>query len=181
MGALPDKDFFSAMAICDAVVLPYLEVGQNSSGPISVALEMGARVIASRTHAFMNFGKYHPGLIEYFDIGNYAELADRLVARPATTPGVKRLAYNTDTNVADVHGGQRFPGAAARCPGPDDHGRDCGMSVKRAAVLPPLAVLCWRRCHAAARVMRGGSRAGPIDRRCHLRRRSPKATPGNYG
>jgi glycosyltransferase involved in cell wall biosynthesis len=109
MGALPDKDFFSAMAICDAVVLPYLEVGQNSSGPISVALEMGARVIASRTHAFMNFGKYHPGLIEYFDIGNYAELADRLVARPATAPGVKRLVYNTDTNVAMYMAANGFP------------------------------------------------------------------------
>ena len=55
MGAQSDADFLAAMAICDAVVFPYLEVGQSSSGPISQALELGCRVIASRTHTFLQF------------------------------------------------------------------------------------------------------------------------------
>lgn len=49
MGALDDDDFARAMAVCDFVVLPYLEVGQSASGPMSMAVEMGARVFASRT------------------------------------------------------------------------------------------------------------------------------------
>ena len=38
LGATGDAEFLSGMAICDAVVFPYLEVGQSSSGPISQAL-----------------------------------------------------------------------------------------------------------------------------------------------
>ncbi|MBE7159235.1 MAG: hypothetical protein INR62_12540, partial [Rhodospirillales bacterium] len=53
MGVHDDEAFMRAMALCNAVVLPYLEVGQSSSGPISMALEMGCRVIASRTLAFL--------------------------------------------------------------------------------------------------------------------------------
>ncbi len=39
LGPQTDADFPSAMAISDAVVFAYLEVGQSSSGPISQALE----------------------------------------------------------------------------------------------------------------------------------------------
>ena len=59
LGAQSDADFLRRMAICDAVVFPYLEVGQSSSGPISQALELGCRVIASRTHTFLQLGRYH--------------------------------------------------------------------------------------------------------------------------
>jgi glycosyltransferase involved in cell wall biosynthesis len=34
MGALAEADFVAGMALCDAVVFPYLEVGQSASGPI---------------------------------------------------------------------------------------------------------------------------------------------------
>ncbi len=100
MGVHSDEGFMRAMALCDTVVLPYLEVGQTSSGPISMALEMGCRVIASRTHTFMQFARYHPGQIEFFDIGNYAELADLLRAdrKPAGTG--QAPYYNTETNAA---------------------------------------------------------------------------------
>jgi hypothetical protein len=65
-----------------------------------MALEMGCRVIASRTHAFMQFARYHPDRIEFFDIGNYAELADLLRAerRPAGTG--QACCYDTETNTA---------------------------------------------------------------------------------
>jgi hypothetical protein len=100
LGATSDEDFLSGMAICDAVVFPYLEVGQSSSGPISQALELGCRVIASRTHTFLQFGKYHNQMIEYFDIGNHLELAARILARPQYDVRARRLAFNVDTNKA---------------------------------------------------------------------------------
>jgi glycosyltransferase involved in cell wall biosynthesis len=100
MGVLDDAEFCTAMAICDAVVLPYLEVGQTSSGPISMALDMGCRVIASRNRAFLQLARYHPNEIEFFDIGNYAELAARIAADPPFDRRDRVLAYNTDTNAA---------------------------------------------------------------------------------
>ncbi|MGX9965099.1 hypothetical protein ACVFYP_17345 [Roseomonas sp. F4] len=86
MGVLDDSQFMTAMALCDTVVLPYLEVGQSSSGPIAMAVDMGCRVIASRTRAFLQFARYHPGRVEFFDIGNFAELARRIEAGPPPPP-----------------------------------------------------------------------------------------------
>ena len=80
MGAPDDDDFLCGMAICDVVLFPYLEVGQSSSGPISQAIELGCRVIASRTHTFLGFAEYHREAVEFFDIGNYLELAERIRA-----------------------------------------------------------------------------------------------------
>jgi glycosyltransferase involved in cell wall biosynthesis len=100
LGVHNDEVFMRAMAVCDMVVLPYLEVGQSSSGPIAMALEMGCRVLASRTLAFLQFARYHPDQIEFFDIGNYAELAD-MVRFGVPAPGAgRRLNYNTGTNTA---------------------------------------------------------------------------------
>jgi len=88
------------MALCDAVVFPYLEVGQSSSGPISQALELGCRIIASRTHTFLGFGEYHKDAVEFFDIGNHLELAERLRA-PRQFPARPGLPeYNVETNKA---------------------------------------------------------------------------------
>jgi glycosyltransferase involved in cell wall biosynthesis len=99
-GVHNDEAFMRAMALCDMVVLPYLEVGQSSSGPIAMALEMGCRVLASRTLAFLQFARYHPNQIEFFDIGNYAELADLILAGSAAPGGERRLDFNTGTNAA---------------------------------------------------------------------------------
>jgi hypothetical protein len=57
MGAQNDEGFARGMAVSDVVVLPYLEVGQSSSGPLSIAMEMGSRVLASRNLAFMQFDR----------------------------------------------------------------------------------------------------------------------------
>ena len=100
LGATSDADFLAGMAICDAVVFPYLEVGQSSSGPTSQALELGCRIIASRTHSFLQFGRYHQNMIEFFDIGNHLELAARILARPEFDAKVRSLAFNTATNKA---------------------------------------------------------------------------------
>jgi glycosyltransferase involved in cell wall biosynthesis len=100
MGALTDSDFLSAMAVCDAVVMAYQEVGQSASGPISQALEMGCRVIASRTNAFLQFARYHPGQFEFFDIGNHLELAERLAADSPIDCAARTLRYDWSTNRA---------------------------------------------------------------------------------
>jgi glycosyltransferase involved in cell wall biosynthesis len=100
LGSQSDADFVSGMAICDAVVFPYLEVGQSSSGPISLSLELGCRVIASRTHTFLQFARYHPNTIEFFDIGNHLELAGRILARPQFDARERLLVFNVESNRA---------------------------------------------------------------------------------
>jgi glycosyltransferase involved in cell wall biosynthesis len=100
MGALAEEDFLSGMAICDAVVFPYLEVGQSSSGPISQALELGCRIIASRTHTFLEFAEYHANAVEFFDIGNHLELAERLLAHRQFSPRDGLPELNIETNKA---------------------------------------------------------------------------------
>jgi glycosyltransferase involved in cell wall biosynthesis len=100
LGAQSDAQFLAGMAICDAVVFPYLEVGQSSSGPISQALELGCRVIASRTHTFLQFARYHRDMVEFFDIGNHLELAGRILARPQFEPGERLPVFNVETNKA---------------------------------------------------------------------------------
>ncbi len=114
MGAVDDDEFLAGMAICDVVVLPYLEVGQSSSGPISQAVELGCRVIASRTHTFLEFARYHPNTVEFFDIGNHIELAERIAARRQY--GVRREAsrYTVETNKAVYLAANSAPDRAPR-------------------------------------------------------------------
>ncbi|WP_439669974.1 Glycosyltransferase [Cupriavidus necator] len=75
VGALKDEDFPKAMEVCDVALLPYMEVGQSSSGPMSIAIEMGKPIVASRTKAFMQIERYHPDRLNLFEIGNFLELA----------------------------------------------------------------------------------------------------------
>src|SRR2546430_6181165 len=102
MGALGEDDFLGGMAICDAVVFPYLEVGQSSSGPISQALELGCRIIASRTYTFMEFAEYHPNAVEFFDIGNHLELAERLLARRQFSPRSDRKSTRLNSSHSQI-------------------------------------------------------------------------------
>jgi len=97
MGSLDDDGFVQGMSLCEAVVLPYLEVGQTSSGPVSLAVELQRRVLVSRNHAFTEYAKYHGDRVEFFDIGNHAELAER-IRRPSPTPeGRPEISYRTNT------------------------------------------------------------------------------------
>lgn len=72
-GALSDAEFAKAMISCDVVILPYLEVGQSSSGPMSIANEMGCNILTSRNKAFMQYAKYHPNRFKQFEVGNYVQ------------------------------------------------------------------------------------------------------------
>jgi glycosyltransferase involved in cell wall biosynthesis len=75
LGAISDSDFPVAMAVCDTVLLPYVEVGQSSSGPMSMAVDMRKHVIASRTKAFMQYSRYHKNRFNMFDIDNHLHLS----------------------------------------------------------------------------------------------------------
>jgi hypothetical protein len=79
--------------------MPYLEVGQSSSGPLAMAVDMDCRVIASRTRAFLQFARYHPGRVEFFDIGNFAELARRIEAGPPAPPNQPK-SFDAASNAA---------------------------------------------------------------------------------
>jgi hypothetical protein len=57
-------------------------------------------VIASRTHTFLQFARYHPNTIEFFDIGNHLELAGRILARPQFNALERMLTFNVETNRA---------------------------------------------------------------------------------
>lgn len=78
MGAQDRDEFLRIMKDCDVVLLPYREVGQTSSGPISMAVELQKRIIASRTDAFGEFAKYYPRRLELFDQNNFIELGQRI-------------------------------------------------------------------------------------------------------
>lgn len=114
LGAQSDENFARGMSLCDTVVLPYLEVGQTSSGPISLAVEMEARIVAARNRAFLQFARYHPDRIEMFEIGNHLELAQRIMARPSHPPAASTAAYTTSTNrqlyvAANTHPSEAAP------------------------------------------------------------------------
>jgi len=100
IGPQTDDGFARGMAICDCVALPYLEVGQSSSGPISIAIDMGAPIVAARNQAFMQFARYHQDFGETFEVGNYIELAEKIAVVIEEPKALKFPKFNTVTNAA---------------------------------------------------------------------------------
>ncbi|MCA0421966.1 MAG: hypothetical protein LCH61_01370 [Proteobacteria bacterium] len=101
-GTLPDEQFLNAIAICDAVVMPYREVGLSSSGPISLALELGKRIVASRIKAFEGFSHYYPEKIEFFVPGDDRHLAAQLTS-PANTSAINMTEFSPFQRNIDVY------------------------------------------------------------------------------
>jgi glycosyltransferase involved in cell wall biosynthesis len=104
MGSLADADFPVAMAACDTILLPYLEVGQSSSGPLNWAICLGKHVVASRNRTFAQALRYYPGRFRTFDVGNYIELAGVLAAESKHTDLTEQrhpfpANYTTETNI----------------------------------------------------------------------------------
>jgi glycosyltransferase involved in cell wall biosynthesis len=77
-GSPDNEEFNRIMSSCDAVLLPYAEVGQTSSGPAAIALDMLLPTHCARTHCFRELDKYEPGILSFFEIGNYIELAEKI-------------------------------------------------------------------------------------------------------
>jgi hypothetical protein len=88
------------------VAMPYREVGQTSSGALAMAIDLGCRVIASRTRNFLQLGRAMPGRMEFFDVGNFSELAQRILTPGSRVLDISDLPYNTQTNAGlylDLH------------------------------------------------------------------------------
>lgn len=86
MGALSDDDFPAAMTVCDTVLLPYVEVGQSSSGPMSMAVDLRRHIISARTKAFMQYERYQKNRYSMFEIGNYLQLSQLILANSQPSP-----------------------------------------------------------------------------------------------
>lgn len=100
MGSLPDAALETAAAGVDVVVLPYFEVGQSSSGPMSMAIDLGARIVASRNQAFLQIAKYHPERLSLFEIGNHLEMAQQVLAEVHRARPQLSARFNAETNAA---------------------------------------------------------------------------------
>jgi glycosyltransferase involved in cell wall biosynthesis len=98
-GALENERFNEVMAACDAVILPYAEVGQTSSGPASLALDMQLPVYASNNLFFREMNKYRPGVLTFFEIGNHLELAEKILRDAGAECAEARKAYLEEYNV----------------------------------------------------------------------------------
>lgn len=98
IGSLPDPEFIEALRLSDAVVLPYIEVGQSMSGVVVLGMEAGAKMICANNHSFFETKKYFSDTFHGFDIGNYVELAQKIqyaVAKPeaSTMRAARDKAY----------------------------------------------------------------------------------------
>jgi len=82
-GAPENRDFHRRMAGCDYLLLPYAEVGQTSSGPASMALDVDANLYVTGNKCFKELNKYARGALTFFDVGNHVELAQKILHIPA--------------------------------------------------------------------------------------------------
>jgi len=78
VGNVDDDEFTFMLRNSDAVVLPYLEVGQSMSGVIALAIESGARLFCSNNLSFAEARRYYGDVFSRFDMGNYIEIAQRV-------------------------------------------------------------------------------------------------------
>lgn len=107
IGSLPDPEFIEALRLADAVVLPYLEVGQSMSGVAVLGLESGAKMICANNNSFVQVRRYFPDTFIGFDMGNAYELAQKIeycAKRPQLAERYKErmdafAEYNIDGSV----------------------------------------------------------------------------------
>lgn len=107
IGSLPDPEFIEALRLSDAVVLPYLEVGQSMSGVVVLGIESGGRLICANNYSFAETRKYFPDTFLGFDMGNMFELSQKIIfctENPLQTQFEKNRAdcfeeYNIDNSI----------------------------------------------------------------------------------
>jgi glycosyltransferase involved in cell wall biosynthesis len=91
MGELPEAEFLDIAEQLDVTILPYYENGQDGSGIASICMDMSKKVVCSTSFAFDELFK----LISYknvyrFDIGNYLDLAQKILAASRSDRQVTR-------------------------------------------------------------------------------------------
>ena len=78
IGTMSNEKFNIIMSLCDVITLPYAEVGQSSSGPVSIALDLGLPIICSNNECFKELSRYATEAITFFEISNHLELARKI-------------------------------------------------------------------------------------------------------
>ncbi len=80
LGQAADEDMPRFYAMLDYMVHPYMKTaeGQSGSGPATFAIEFGSRALFSNAPVFREMGQYFEGAMQFFNIGNFMELADQL-------------------------------------------------------------------------------------------------------
>ena len=88
LGQASDEDMPRFYAMLDYMVHPYMKTaeGQSGSGPATFAIEFGSRALFSNAPVFREMGQYFEGAMQYFNIGNFMELADQLRALDSFEP-----------------------------------------------------------------------------------------------
>jgi len=99
-GSQKNNDFEIAFEGCDYIVLPYLEVGQTSSGPASISVQLEKRLLLSNTKCYREFGKFAENCFLTFDIGNYIELAQKVESFSGAETKEAMITYNSNYNLA---------------------------------------------------------------------------------
>ena len=104
MGHVNDATMYEAVVNSDVVIVPYLEVGQGMSGIASICLDLKANVIFSNNFSFNELKHYCPDGIRTFDMGNYVELAQKIIGLRIDEPLDQKLEryyqdYNLKTNI----------------------------------------------------------------------------------
>ena len=101
-GSLDDDDFERAINGSEINVFSYLEVGQTSSGPIALSLDLSKKTIATYNKCFGQLAKYAPAAYTQYDIGNYQQLASYIENLTESNQHAEALErYKEDFNVED--------------------------------------------------------------------------------
>lgn len=101
-GSVNDDEYMEAIRCCDYIILPYVEVGQMASAVATQVLEAKSRGIFSNTKTFFELEKYYPDSFEKIDVGNYFELAEKILnyKKDHTQQLIKNLnKYNLENNI----------------------------------------------------------------------------------
>lgn len=101
-GAPDNESFIRYMEGCDYVVLPYQEVGQTSSGPASMALDLSKNIFLSNNRCFNELNKYAKNAFTFFDVGNHIELAQKISSSDEGITLEECKKYNELHNVEAV-------------------------------------------------------------------------------
>lgn len=80
LGQVSDEMMPRFYATLDYIVHPYIKTreGQSGSGPATMALEFGTRALFSNAPVFREMNLYFPDAMQFFNIGNFVELAESL-------------------------------------------------------------------------------------------------------
>lgn len=82
IGSVSDDDLLLSMKLCDAAIMPYANTDQSASGPASQAIELDRPSYLTRSLQFIELERYLPDAFQFFDIGNYIELAQKIMKGP---------------------------------------------------------------------------------------------------